>query len=355
MSEIGRNIRLSVYGASHAPTIGMTLSGLPKGLRIDLDALQRFVNRRKSVLAAYSTSRREDDIVLIRSGIEDGLTTGEEIRAEIENKTARRGDYDELKYTPRPSHADYAARMKCGMDIDLSGGGEFSGRMTAAICMAGGIAEQILDQEGIAIGAYVSEIGGIGCGSYRDEVPTVQKLQEIKCAFPMLNDDSREEINHLIAQTAAQGDSIGGVVEGVAINVPVGKGGSLFDGAEALIASYLLAIPAVKGVEFGLGFGLCALTGSRANDEFYYDGDDVKTYTNNSGGINGGISNGMPITVRVAFRPTPSISKEQRTVNLLAKENTTISIKGRHDACIVPRAAAAVEAALALAILDLTR
>lgn len=348
-------LTLSIWGESHGEAIGMKLSGIPKGIRIDLDELQMFVDRRKSVNSVYSTTRGEDDKVIITAGIENGLTNGAMIEAKILNKTQKSSDYEYLKFTPRPSHADYPAYVKYQGKLNMSGGGKFSGRMTAPICIAGGIAEQILTTKDIVIGAYVSEIAGIKGLSYQQtEVKAEDVIVAKKATFPILRNSNANCMLEAIEKAKQEGDSVGGVVEAVAFNLPIGLGDSLFDGLESNISRLLFGIPAVKGVEFGLGFGIARTTGSKANDCYYFDNDQVKTYTNNNGGILGGMTNGMPLTCRVAFKPTPSISKVQDTVNLLTKENTQVVTKGRHDACIVPRAAVVVEACIALAILEST-
>lgn len=346
-------LMLGVWGESHGEAIGMKLSGIDKGIKIDLNKLQAFVDRRKSVKSVYSTSRCEEDKIIITSGIENGVTTGECIEAKILNNTQRSSDYDALKYTPRPSHADYPAFVKYNGNYDMSGGGKFSGRLTAPICIAGGIAAQILEQKNIIVGAYIAEIANIKGVSYKEREISADDLQKAKqVSFPVIDNKNAQAMLDEIEKARKDGDSLGGIVEAVALNVPAGLGDALFDSIESNLAHLIFAIPAVKGLEFGAGFEIATLLGSKANDCYYFDSGKVKTYTNNNGGILGGITNGMPINVRIAFKPTPSISKIQNTVNLQTGENTQISIKGRHDACIVPRAAVVVEAALALAILD---
>lgn len=348
-----KGLRLQIEGESHGPSVGMRLNGIPAGISIDLDELQAFVDRRKSRKAAYSTTRGEEDKVLIRKGIENGRTTGGEIVAEIMNLTQRSSDYSDLKFKPRPSHADYPAYIKYGLDADLSGGGKFSGRLTAPLCIAGGIAIQILKRYGIDVIAYISEIVGIKGASYRDKEVTEQDIMRMKSSlFPLLDESAYENMMLKIESARESLDSVGGVIEAVAMNVPAGTGGALFDGIESRAAALLFGIPAVKGLEFGSGFGIASLNGSAANDFYRYKDGKVVTETNHNGGILGGMSTGMPIALRVAIKPTPSIGKPQKTVNLMTGENTEITVRGRHDSCIVPRAVPAVEAALALAILD---
>ena len=344
-------LKIDILGASHASRITLIVDGLPKGKKIDLDELQKFVDRRKATNSAFSTKRLEGDIIHIASGLKDGILTGERFEAYVENTNVKSQDYSNLQDTPRPSHADYVAYVKWNGKQDMRGGGKFSGRMTVAICILGGIAKQLLKEYGIEVEAYVSSIGNIKSSSYKDSIPNVEDIKKLNSNFRVFN--KKDEINALIEKTAQDKDSIGGVIECIAYNVKPGLSDTLFDSLEGKIASCAYAVPAVKGVEFGAGFDIAKMTGSKANDEFFYDEDkNVKTYTNNNGGINGGISNGMPITMAVAIKPTPSIAKEQRTINLKTKENTTIEIQGRHDACIVPRAVAPIESAMAIAILD---
>ncbi|HOO22397.1 MAG TPA: chorismate synthase [Clostridia bacterium] len=346
-------ISLKVWGESHGEAIGADIGGIPAGIKIDLDKLQEFCDRRKSVKNVYSTTRGEEDKIIITAGIENGITTGDTIGIKILNKTQRSSDYDELKYTPRPSHADYPAYVKYGGTYDMSGGGKFSGRLTSPVCAAGAIAGQILEQKGITVGAYVAEIAGIKGASYLTDEIGVDEITAVKSkTFPVIGDKNAEAMLEKVAKARSEGDSVGGIVEAVAFDVPIGSGDALFDGLESKISRLVFGIPAVKGIEFGLGFDITRLKGSRANDAYYYDNGIVKTRTNNNGGILGGMATGMPIRFRVAIKPTPSISKEQNTVNLITGENTQIRIKGRHDACIAPRAAVVVEACLALAILD---
>lgn len=345
------HLKVEILGASHAERITLKVQGLPKGKKIDLDELQAFVDRRRAKLSAYSTKRIEPDIIHIASGLENGVLTGDLFEAYVVNEKKKSQDYDALKYTPRPSHADYAAYVKWDGKEDMRGGGKFSGRMTVAICILGGIAKQLLKEYGIKVEAYVSSIGNILASTYKDGIPSEDSFKDLDQSFRVF--DKKQEIDELIESVAKDEDSIGGTVECIAYNVMPGLSDCLFDSMEGKISSSLFAIPAIKGVEFGSGFDISQMRGSQANDEFFYDNDKkVKTYSNNNGGINGGITNGMPITLRVAIKPTPSIAKEQRTINLQTKENVKIEIKGRHDACIVPRAVAPVEAAVSIAILD---
>jgi len=346
-----RHLDVEILGASHADRITLRVKGLPQGKRIDLDELQAFVDRRRASINAFSTKRIEKDIIHISSGMVNGVLDGKLFEAYVLNENRHSSDYDNLKDTPRPSHADYAAYVKWNGKEDMRGGGKFSGRMTLTICILGGIAKQLLRDYGIDVEAYISSIGGIKASSYKDEIPSIDSFNGIDNIFRVLK--NKDAVEKEIEKVASEGDSIGGTIECIAYNVMPGLSDTLFESLEGKISSSLFAIPAVKGVEFGLGFDISSQRGSQANDEFYYDEEKkVRTYSNNNGGINGGIANGMPITMRVAIKPTPSISKPQRTINLKTKENVILEIKGRHDACIVPRAVAPVEAAVAIALLD---
>ena len=301
---------------------------------------------------ATSTSRKEPDRPEFLSGIENGVTTGEEIKAIIRNTNQHSTDYEKLKYTPRPSHADYGAFVKYKGECDMRGGGPFSGRLTAPLCIGGGIAKQILARRGVEVGAHIYSVGDISDTPF-DAVDPNDITAAGKKDFPTLSNEAGEKMRELILSAKADGDSVGGIVECAVTGIPAGHGGPLFDGVEGKISYALFGIPAVKGVEFGSGFEAAKMRGSEHNDPFMYDGEKVVTVTNNAGGIIGGITSGMPLTVRVALKPTPSIAKEQETVNLETKENVKLTIGGRHDPCVVARAVPAVEAAVALAILDI--
>ena len=325
-STYGNNIKVTVFGAGHAPEIGVTVEGLPAGKAIDLRQLQAFLERRAPGRDRYSTSRREPDVPEFLSGLTDGKTDGSPLTAVIRNTDVRPQDYEAIADTPRPGHADYTARMKYGKGFDMAGGGPFSGRMTAPLCVAGGIALQILAEEGVSIHAKAVSIHGVS--------------------------ESREAMLAEIEKARAEGDSVGGIVECVAEGVPAGLGGPLTDGMESRIAEIVYGIPAVKGVDFGAGFSAAFLTGSENNDAFEIREGRVRTKTNFCGGILGGITTGEPVVFQAAFKPTPSIAKEQDTVDLKTMENVKISVPGRHDPCIVLRAVPVVDAAAALAILD---
>ena len=344
----GNSLSMEIYGESHATAVGVKLTGIPP-LRLDVTALQAFLERRRAVNPTISTPRNEPDRVVFLNGYKQGVLS-ESVVAEIANTNVKRSDYEELYGKPRPSHADYVAYAKYGT-LDFSGGGRFSGRLTAPFCIAGGIAKQALAAEGISVLSYVQSVGTVSGRSYRDGAVSLAEIRAAQtAAFPSLS--ASEAMTEEIACARADGDSVGGVAECIAYGVPIGLGGDYAEGLEGELARLLYAIPAVKGVEFGDGFALTAMRGSVANDPLCYRDGTVVTETNRSGGINGGIANGMPVTVRVAFRPTPSVSVEQRTVDLVKKRNTRISIKGRHDACIVPRALPVVESAVSLVLWD---
>ncbi|MBQ6892981.1 MAG: chorismate synthase [Clostridia bacterium] len=330
----------------------MTLTGIPAGEKIDFDELYEFMLRRAPGRDATATARKEADKPEFLCGVVDSVTTGAPITAIIRNSDQHSRDYEKLRYTPRPSHSDYAAFVKYGGNNDIRGGGAFSGRLTAPLCIAGGIAKQILSRRGIEVGAHVRVICGV-CDETFDEVNPGDVTAPAKKAFPVIDDAAGEKMREAILNAKAKGDSVGGSVECAVTGMPAGFGGPLFDGVEGKLAHALFGIPAVKGVEFGAGFKVANMYGSENNDAFAYSDGKVVTTTNHSGGIQGGITNGMPLIVHVALKPTPSIAMEQKTVNLETKEETTLVIGGRHDPCVVVRAVPAVEAAVALCILDL--
>jgi len=343
----GNKISVEIYGESHAEKIGVICKGFPK-IKIDREKLKIFTDRRKPSSSAFSTSRKEPDETVFLSGVnEENQITSGDFEAVIYNKNQKSNDYNELYAKPRPSHADYCSFIKNGT-LDFSGGGRFSARLTAPLCIAGGIAKQYLEQKNIKIYAFLSKVGKIDAKSYKDGVTE----NELKIdGFPSI--DKKQEIMTEIEQAKKQGDSVGAVIDCVVLGLKAGVGDDYFSGLEGKLSYSIFSIPAVKGIEFGSGFSLANMYGEEANDCFYFDErGEIKTFTNHSGGVNGGISNGMPITFRVAFRPTPSIFKEQRTIDLVKRENTTITIKGRHDSCVAVRAVPVVEGMTALALLD---
>ncbi len=349
-SSYGENLKLTIFGASHAPEIGMSLDGIPAGKPVDRKALQDFLNRRAPGNFPWSTSRKEEDTPLFRSGLTDHITNGKTITAVIENQNVRRADYEELKYIPRPGHADYTAWIKYGLDFDMSGGGPFSGRMTAPLCIAGGMCKQWLEEMGIRIGAHIVQIGLMEGEYFRLLNPDLDK---IRTDFPTLSREAADQMQEIIVKAKAEGESVGGTIECAVMGLPAGLGGPMFEGLESKIAQIIYAIPAVKALAFGQGDAYSIACGSLVNDCYKVDNGVIKTLSNHCGGILGGISNGMPLVFTATFKPTPSISKPQKTVNLKTMEEVTIEIKGRHDPCIVPRAVPVVEAAAAIAIYDL--
>ena len=353
MSSLGNKVKIEIFGASHSDAIGMTLTGIPAGERIDFDELYAFMLRRAPGRDATSTPRKEADMPQFLCGVLEGITTGEPITAIIKNTNQHSSDYEKLRFTPRPSHADYAAYMKYSGNNDIRGGGAFSGRMTAPLCIGGGIAKQFLYKHfGIEIGAHALMIGGVYDKAF-DLVNPTDVTAAGKKSFPTVSDAAGEDMKKSILNAKANGDSVGGIIECAVTGIFPEIGGPLFEGVEGKLSLALFGIPAVKGVEFGSGFNCANMLGSEHNDEFEYKNGKVVTKTNNSGGIQGGITNGMPIIFRVAVKPTPSIAKPQKTVNLKTKENVTLEIGGRHDPCIVARAVPVVEAVTALTLLDI--
>lgn len=470
-STFGKNIRVSIWGGSHEPAIGVDIEGLPIGTVIDMNELCRFMQRRAPGNSPFATKRKEPDIPVPVSGLTPAgkgdmlsaadvlksgqiasaatgtpdaapevsgaanavtqdampvsaesdimIVTGDKVSLEIRNTDTRSGDYKSLRSVPRPGHADYTARMRYGDGLNMAGGGPFSARMTAPLCIAGGIALQILRRHNIEIGAHIYSVGDIKDkpfdpvnivdnfglitnlrkpsmiktpgsiqtddsvaklnsvniksqpASLQADAPTISDPASVKVAaeitdktiiklfnrlktmdFPVLDEAAGESMKALILNARDNLDSVGGIVESCITGLPAGIGGAMYDGLESSLAPILFGIPAVKGVEFGAGFEAAEMKGSENNDPFYYDGEAVRTRTNNHGGILGGITTGMPLITRIAFKPTPSISREQDSVNLDTKENTKLVIKGRHDPCVVVRAVPIVEAALAVGILD---
>ena len=344
-SSYGENIRVTIFGQSHSKAIGVTIEGLPAGEKLDFEQLQRFLSRRAPGQNAWSTARKEADAPEFVSGVVGNVTCGAPLTALIYNTDTRSKDYSQLSRLPRPGHADYTAAVKYGGHQDFAGGGHFSGRLTAPLCVAGGICLQLLQREGITVLSRIWRIGTIEdsgelCASTADK------------HFPVVDEQQGEKMRELIARARAEGDSVGGVVECQVLGLPVGLGDGMFDGMESRLGRILFGIPAVKGVEFGDGFALTQRRGSEANDAFTVENGKIVTATNHCGGILGGITDGMPLVFRAAFKPTPSIAREQRSVNLETGEEQPLMIQGRHDPCIVPRAVPVVEAAAAIAVYD---
>ena len=351
-SEFGNVLRVSVFGQSHGDAVGVLADGLPAGEPVDLEELQNFLNRRRPKKDGLSTTRVEADVPRFLSGLKDGKTCGFPLCAVLENADRKSGDYDELKTVPRPGHADYTAWVKWRGFADMRGGGHFSGRLTAPLCVAGGIAKQILARRGVHVGGRLQSAGGVSDAPFPLR-PTPDLLARIADKpFPVLDDAAGEKMKEAIARARSQGDSVGGVVECVAAGFPAGVGFPMFGGLESRLAAAVFGIPAVKGVEFGAGFHAAELRGSENNDPFAIRDGAVVTETNHGGGILGGISTGMPLVFRAAFKPTPSIGKRQRSVNLETMEETELSIRGRHDPCVAHRAVPVVEAVAACVLLD---
>ncbi len=350
----GKNIFVSIFGQSHSEAIGVIIEGLPSGITINEDSIKAFMKRRAASSSAFSTQRKEGDEPVFVSGVLNGKTTGAAVCAVIYNKDQRSKDYSSLFYTPRPGHADYTARVKFGGYEDTRGGGAFSGRMTAPLCIAGAIAKDYLEEKGITIGSHILSVSDISEERFDSVNVSAEELKKVTSKpFGTVSDEKGRAMLEKIAEARNDCDSLGGVIECAAVGVPAGYGGEIFDGIESTLAKLVFSVPAVRGFEIGAGFDSTKLCGSENNDPFYYDENGVvKTFTNNHGGILGGMTSGMPIIFRAAIKPTPSIAKKQKTVNLETKENTEIEIKGRHDSCIVPRALPVMESCLALAVLD---
>lgn len=344
-SLYGENIKLSIFGQSHSLGVGMTLDGIPAGKKIDFEALKRFLARRAPGRNEYSTKRNEADEPEFISGLVGDTTCGAPLTAIIRNTDTRSSDYSLLKTHPRPGHADYTAQVKYGGNQDYAGGGHFSGRLTAALCLAGGICKQLLEEKGIKVFARAYSIGQV-----KDDGNFTESIEGKE--FPTISDKAAQEMKALIAKCKAEGDSIGGIIECIINGLDAGIGDPIFGGMENRLSQAVFGIPAVKGIEFGNGFECARLRGSENNDAFTIENGQIKTRTNNAGGLLGGITNGMPITFKVAFKPTPSIAKTQQTINLENNKEENISVPGRHDPCIVPRAVPCVEAAASIAVYD---
>ena len=352
-SYFGKHIHVSVFGQSHAPAIGVTMEGLPAGIPVDEAQLQAFLERRAPGRRLINTSRREPDQVEFLAGLVGGRTCGAPLTAIIRNTNTRSKDYDNLRDCPRPGHADYPAEVKFGGYQDVAGGGHFSGRLTAPLCIAGGIALQVLSKLGITVAAHIQSIGQVDDDRFDLAGVNAQQLQALlKKPFPVLRDGAAQEMEQAILAAKSNLDSLGGVIECAAVGVPAGWGDPMFGGMENRIAQMVFGIPAIRGIEFGLGFPAARLTGSEHNDPYYMDGIQVKTRTNRHGGILGGITSGMPIVFRAAVKPTSSIAQRQESVSLAEKTDVPLEIHGRHDPCITTRAVPVVEAAMAIALLD---
>lgn len=353
-SVIGDKIKLSIFGESHGEAIGCVIDGLPAGIKIDMNAVYKDMQRRAPGKDKTATPRLEKDIPHILSGMLDNVTTGAPLAMVIENTNTKSGDYSNLMTVPRPSHSDYPAYVKYGGNNDVRGGGHFSGRLTAPLVFAGSVAKQILSQRGVTIGAHIKQIGSV-CDAVSDLNKTDKSLLDTlsSSTFSLIDETKEQAMRDEIEKARLSLDSVGGIIECFAVGLPVGLGGNMFDTVEGKLASILFGVPAVKGVEFGLGFGFADKRASEVNDEYEIKDGRVATLSNNNGGVLGGMTDGAPLSVSVAIKPTPSIAKKQKSVNLLTMENAELEIHGRHDPCIVIRAVPVIECAVALGLLDL--
>lgn len=350
----GNKLKVSIFGESHGVGIGITIDGLPSGFEINMNEILKEMGRRAPGKSKLSTARRETDSPEILSGYFEGKTTGTPLCAIIRNGDQHSKDYGKLKDLMRPGHADYPGNIRYNGFNDYRGGGHFSGRITAPLVFAGAICKQILESRGIFIGSHVKSIGEIEDKSFSEVELTKELLDNLKAKeLPLLLSDKEDLMRETILKAKSDLDSVGGTIECTVLGMNPGVGNPFFDSVESTLAHLMFSVPAVKGIEFGKGFEMAKLRGSECNDEYYYDGDKVKTYTNNNGGITGGITNGMPILFKVGIKPTASIAKKQRTINIAEKKDAELEIHGRHDPCIVQRAVPVIEAVTAIGILDL--
>ncbi len=354
MNTLGNKLRVTVFGQSHAPAIGCVIEGLPAGFAPDMEKVSAFMARRAPGQNAWSTQRKESDTPEILSGLVDGVTCGAPLAMRICNSNQHSKDYSGLKRTPRPSHADYTAMVKYGGSYDIRGGGQFSGRLTAPLCFAGALALQLLEQKEITIAAHIAQIGSV-----TDTAPDFAAVRPSGLAlldgkeFPVFDDNAGAAMRAVIEDARSSADSVGGIIRCFALGLPAGIGEPMFGGVENRLAAALFGIPAVRGVSFGDGFAAASKRGSEHNDPFVMNGSIVAARTNHAGGILGGITSGMPLVVNIAVKPTASIGQPQDTVDLETKTNTSLTIHGRHDPCIVPRAVPVAEAVTALTLLDM--
>ncbi len=352
-STWGNNIKISIFGESHAAAIGVSMDGVPGGVKINEAELQAFMQKRQAVDPAISTPRKEEDIPQILCGVKNGITEGTPIAMVIANKNVRSQDYGDVAHICRPGHADYTGMIRYHGYNDYRGGGHFSGRLTASLVAAGGICRQILQKKGIRVFSHIYSIKDVYDTPFDPVKVGLQEYEKLAGKqIAVLDDEKGAKMRETILNAKKQSDSVGGIIECAVTGLPAGIGSPMFDGMENAISRIIFGIPAVKGIEFGNGFAATSLFGSENNDTFYYEENTVKTRTNNHGGILGGITSGMPLIFRVAVKPTATIGKEQNSIDFDKKENAKIQGKGRHDPCIVPRALACVEAATSLAVLD---
>lgn len=348
------NIKLSIFGESHGNAIGINMDNLPPGFSIDMEEIMREMKRRAPGKNNLSTARKESDVPEILSGYFEGRTTGTPLCAIIRNSDNKSKDYSKIKDVMRPGHGDYPGFVKYKGFNDYRGGGHFSGRITAPLVFAGAICKQILREKGIEIVAHIQSIGEVEDKSFLDCELDKEEINSLKYEeFPLINKNLEEKMRNEILNARKDGDSVGGVIECMILGIEAGVGNPFFDSVESTLSHLIFSIPSVKGIEFGRGFGITKMKGSNANDQYYLQGENIKTKTNNNGGISGGITNGMPVIFRVAIKPTPSIYKEQESINVSTMEETTLKIEGRHDPCIVQRAVPVIEGVSAIGILDL--
>lgn len=353
-SEFGKNIKLSIFGESHGEAVGCVIDGMPAGIRLDIDKIYVDMKRRAPGQDKSATPRLEKDIPHILSGVLDNVTTGAPLAMIIENTNTKSGDYSNLMTVPRPSHSDYPAYVKYEGNNDIRGGGHFSGRLTAPLVFAGAVAKQVLEKKGVTIGAHIAKIGDVQDEMFDKNNISSELLKSLSSVpFSTISDDAQNKMRDYIERTRLKQDSVGGVIECAAVGLPVGVGANIFSTVEGHLSSIIFGIPAVKGIEFGAGFDFADMTGSQANDAYCIKEGKIALKTNNNGGVLGGMTTGAPLVLSVAFKPTPSISQPQQSVNLRTMEEETLVIKGRHDPCIVPRALPVVEAAVAFGLLDM--
>ena len=353
-ATFGRNLRMTIFGESHGKGIGLVLDGLPPGTLLDEEFIKEEMARRAPGQNRMSTQRQEKDAYIIESGVFEGKATGTPLCVLIPNSDQHSKDYSLLKDVMRPGHADYAGKVRYKGFNDYRGGGHFSGRLTAPLVFAGAVAKNVLAQKGITVAAHIIRIGGITDSLFDPLGEPAERLQALrKQTLPVMDESKAPLMEAEILSAREQQDSVGGIIEVMATGLPAGIGDPFFDSLESRLAHALFSVPAVKGIEFGAGFAMAALKGSEANDPMTFDGDRVKTTRNNNGGITGGITNGMPVLLRAAIKPTPSISQPQQTINVTEGRNTVLEIKGRHDPCIVPRAVPVIEAVTAWVLLDM--
>lgn len=353
-ANFGKNYTISIFGESHGIALGINIDGIPAGTKLDLDFISEEMKRRAPGRSALTTPRKEKDEFEILSGFVNGITTGTPLAMIVRNTNQQSKDYSEIAKKPRPGHADWSGMNRYNGYNDIRGSGHFSGRITASLVFAGAIAKQILKEQGILVGAHIKSIKDIEDRDFVESDITVENINKLReMVLPVLNEEVISKMEETIVNAKTEGDSIGGIVELMVTGLKPGIGDPFFESIESEISKMIFSVPATKGIEFGAGFGITRMTGYEANDEMYYDENgNIKSYTNNNGGIIGGITNGMPLTFKVAIKPPASIEKKQKTVNVETKQDDTLEVRGRHDPSIVPRAIVVLEAATAIVILD---